>query len=44
MAEEKRNQSVPTAQPQPVPTAQTAEKPVVDKNTLVEAFVEAQQK
>ena len=44
MTEERKNQPVSTAQTQPVSTAQTAEKPVVDKNTLVEAFVEAQQK
>jgi hypothetical protein len=62
MTEEKRNQSVNTAQPQsvgsaqttqpvsseqtaqPVGSAQSVEKPVVDKNTLVEAFIEAQQK
>ena len=57
MTEEKRNQSVNTAQPQSVGSAQTTqpvsaeqiphpvEKPVViDKNTLVEAFIEAQQK
>jgi len=56
MTEEKRNQSVNTAETaQSVGSAQTTqpvgstqiqpeEKPVVDKNTLVEAFVEAQQK
>jgi len=48
MVEEKRNQSVGSAQTtQPVSSEQTAqpvEKPVVDKNTLVEAFIEAQQK
>jgi len=57
MTEEKRNQSVNTAQPQSVGSAhpaqpvgseqtpQPVEKSVaVDKNTLVEAFIEAQQK
>ena len=40
-----QTQSVSSEQTaQPVGSAQSVEKPVVDKNTLVEAFIEAQQK